>query len=82
MRPHLRAIVISGVCCLLWVIAFYPSVQALEETGGVGMTVAQLYDANAPDHKGFSWCWMPSKTARPTSAASKPATTSTTSTAV
>jgi C-terminal processing protease CtpA/Prc len=31
----------------------YTSLFALEETGGIGMTVAQLYDETTKDHKGY-----------------------------
>lgn len=39
--------------CLIWIVGTSATVSALEETGGVGMTVAQLFDDGSQDHKGY-----------------------------
>jgi carboxyl-terminal processing protease len=44
---------ISGVFFLIWFIGLCLPAWALEETGGVGMTVAQLYDETAQGKKGY-----------------------------
>lgn len=50
---NLRVISVA-VFIFTWVLAL-PSTAlfALEETGGIGMTVAQLYDESTQDHRGY-----------------------------
>jgi carboxyl-terminal processing protease len=41
------------VVCLFCLLGGFSPVWALEETGGVGMTVGQLFDDGTQDHKGY-----------------------------
>jgi carboxyl-terminal processing protease len=42
-----------GALWLIWFIGFCLPAWALEESGGVGMTVAQLYDETAQGNRGY-----------------------------
>ena len=48
-----RYTALVGMSCLAWMILDAAPVFALEETGGIGLTVAQLYDEASEDHRGY-----------------------------
>ena len=52
MRTRHRAFCFIAVC-LVWMALAVNPLFALEETGGIGMTVAQLYNEISEDHRGY-----------------------------